>query len=58
MEHVSSSSRSADFTSSQVVNDVDELERFLNTAAVVAPDYPVVISKYAESGCHMTLGEG
>merc|ERR1711937_573896 len=30
----------------RVVNDVDELERFLNTAAVVAPDYPVVISKY------------
>jgi carbamoyl-phosphate synthase small subunit len=30
----------------RVCNDVDELERFLNTAAVVAPDYPVVISKY------------
>ena len=30
----------------RVVNDVDELARFLNTAAVVAPDYPVVISKY------------
>jgi carbamoyl-phosphate synthase small subunit len=30
----------------RVCSDVDELERFLNTAAVVAPDYPVVISKY------------
>jgi carbamoyl-phosphate synthase/aspartate carbamoyltransferase len=30
----------------RVCNDIDELERFLRTAAVVAPDYPVVISKY------------
>jgi biotin carboxylase len=30
----------------RVCNDAEELERFLRTAAVVAPDYPVVISKY------------
>jgi carbamoyl-phosphate synthase large subunit len=30
----------------RVCQDMDELERFLRTAAVVAPDFPVVISKY------------
>jgi len=30
----------------RVVSSDEELERFLRTAAVVSPDYPVVISKY------------
>lgn len=30
----------------RVVDNYDDLQRFLRTAAVVAPDFPVVISKY------------
>merc|ERR1719230_249445 len=39
----------------RVVASDGELERFLNTAAVVSPDYPVVISKYIQGGKEVEL---
>lgn len=39
----------------RVVNSDDELKRFLATAAVVSPDYPVVISKYISGAKEVEL---